>query len=74
MRTVLTLLIGTLWRVGRSRRDLVLENLPLRHQLGMCDRRPRVTNADPMLWAQVLRRWSGWRGPTASRPHGPTAP
>ena len=61
MRTVITLLIGTIRRVGRSRRDLMIENLALRHQLAMCGRRPRISNADRVLWAQVLRRWSGWR-------------
>ena len=47
--------------MGRSRRDLLLENLALRHQLAMCERRPRVRNPDRLLWAQVLRRWPGWR-------------
>ena len=61
MRTVLTLRLGTVRRLGRSRRDLLLENLALRHQLAMCERRPWVRNPDRLLWAQVLRRWPGWR-------------
>ncbi len=60
MRPALTLLTGTIRRAGRSRRDLVRESLALRHPLAMCDRRPRVTNADRLLWAQRRRRWSGW--------------
>ena len=62
MRTVLSLFLGFVGRFGRSRRDLLLENLALRHQLVMCERHPRVTNADRVLWAHVLGRWSGWRG------------
>ena len=62
MRESLILLLETIRGVGRSRRDLMLENLALRHQLTMCDRRPRMTNADRTLWTLVLRRRSGWRG------------
>ena len=61
MRFLLGLLLLVCRSVGRSRRDLVLENLALRHQLAMCSRRPRVRNADRALWAQLLRRWPGWR-------------
>ena len=46
---------------GPSRQDLLLENFALRHQLAMCQRRPRVTAVDRLLWAQLLHRWSGWR-------------
>ncbi len=61
MRVVLRLLLLACRSAGRSRRDLVLENLALRHQLAMCGRRPRVSNADRALWAHLLRRWPGWR-------------
>ena len=61
MRTVLAVLLGVLARLGRSRRDLLLENLAVRHQLAMCAQRPRVTNSDRVLWGHLLRRWSGWR-------------
>jgi len=27
----------------------------------MCERRPRVTELDRVIWAHFLRRWSGWR-------------
>ena len=61
MRVVLGLLLLACRSAGRARRDLVLENLALRHQLAMCSRRPRVRNADRALWAQLLRRWGEWR-------------
>ena len=61
MRVGLILLLGTIRGFGRSRRDLMLENLALRHQLVMCNRRPRVTNTDRMFWTLVLHRWSGWQ-------------
>ena len=51
MRTVLTLLLGPVRRLGRSRRDLLLENLALRHHLAMGERRPWVRNPDRLLWA-----------------------
>jgi hypothetical protein len=60
MRRALRLVLATIRSAARSRRDLTLENLALRHQLAMCSRRPRVRNADRALWAQLLRRWSGW--------------
>lgn len=56
MRTVLAVRLGLVARLGRSRRDLLLEDLALRHQLAMCERRPRVTNADRVLWAHLVRR------------------
>ncbi len=40
MPTALSLFLGLIGRLGRSRRDLLLENLALRHQLTMCERRP----------------------------------
>ena len=61
MRTVLTLLLGTVRRLGRSRRDLLLESLALRHGLATGERRPRVRNPVRHVSAQVLRRWPGWR-------------
>ena len=61
MRTVLALFVGLLARCGRSRQDLLLENFALRHQLAMCERRPHVRGIDRLLWAHLLRRWSGWR-------------
>ncbi len=49
----------------RSRADLQLENLALRHQIGVLQRsarkRPRLTSADRFLWAFLSRIWRDWR-------------
>jgi putative transposase len=48
----------------RTRRELAIEILVLRHQLGVLKRsvtRPRLTNADRGLWVLLPRRWPGWR-------------
>jgi putative transposase len=48
----------------RTRRQLAVEILALRHQLGVLKRstkRPRLTNADRGLWVLLSRRWPGWR-------------
>jgi putative transposase len=47
----------------KSRRELAMEILALRHQLGVLKRsvkRPRLTNADRGLWVLLSRRWSSW--------------
>ena len=49
---------------GRARQDVILENLVLRHQLGVLERpgrRPALGNADRRLWSLLAREWSGWR-------------
>ena len=63
MRTVLSLLLGTVRRMGRARRDVLLENVALRHQLAKCERRPRVeepgsplVGPGPAALAGVARR------------------
>src|SRR6267154_4776234 len=48
----------------RSRATLHLENLALRHQLGVLRRsvkRPKLTSADRLLWAWLYRVWNDWR-------------
>lgn len=49
----------------KSRRELVLENLALRHQLGVALRtnpHPRIHRSDRILWVTVSRLWAGdWR-------------
>ncbi len=50
---------------GRDRRDLVLENLALRHQLAIYERsqrRPACKVNDRRFWSTLTRGWSGWRG------------
>jgi hypothetical protein len=47
----------------RTRRQLVIEILALRHQLGVLKRsvkRTRLTDADRGLWVLLSRRWAGW--------------
>jgi hypothetical protein len=49
----------------RSRAVLELENLALRHQIGVLQRsarkRPKLTPVDRLLWVWLSRIWSGWR-------------
>ena len=50
----------------RTKRELALENLALRHQIGVLtrahgDRRPRFGNCDRALWVVLARRWEAWR-------------
>jgi putative transposase len=47
----------------RSRRELALENLALRQQLAIVQRktkRPRLTNADRAFWVALSRLWPDW--------------
>lgn len=51
-------------RCFRSRRDLLLENLALRHQLTVLKRRypqPRVCASDKLFWVALRRLWPGWK-------------
>jgi putative transposase len=48
----------------KSRSSLQLENLALRHQLGVLRRsvkRPKLNSADRLLWAWLCEVWSDWR-------------
>src|SRR5215472_8309734 len=48
----------------KSRATLQLENLALRHQLGVLRRsvkRPKLTSADRLLWSWLCEVWSDWR-------------
>ena len=61
----LRLLVAALFASVRARRDLVLENLALRHQLAVYTRgrrRPRLRCHDRRFWSLLARGWSGWRG------------
>jgi putative transposase len=48
-----------------SRRQLILENLALRHQLSVLQasshRRLQLTNLDRALWTMLRHRWSEWK-------------
>lgn len=64
MPELLLLLIAVIHMALRSRRDLVLENLLLRHQLAVARRpkpRPRLKTRDKLLWLLGRRFCSDWR-------------
>jgi hypothetical protein len=60
----ITLLFTTLFSIFRSRVALQLENLALRHQIGVLQRsarkRPKLTSADRLLWIFLSRFWRDW--------------
>jgi putative transposase len=61
---VFTALLASLSGVFRSRAALQLENLALRHQIGVLQRsvkRPKLTSADRLLWAWLCSVWHDWR-------------
>jgi transposase InsO family protein len=65
----LTTLLATLSSIFRSRAALGLENLALRHQIGVLQRsarkRPKLTSADRLLWLCLSRLWCDWRSALA---------
>src|SRR6516162_7127156 len=65
----LTTLFVTLSSIFRSRAALELENLALRHQIGILQRsarkRPTLTSWDRLLWVWFSRIWSEWRSALA---------
>ena len=65
----LTTFFATLSSIFHSRAGLQLENLALRHQIGVLQRsarnRPKLTPVDRLLWVWLSRIWSGWRSALA---------
>jgi len=65
MLPVLVLIIRSVLAALGSRRELMLENLALRHQLQVVLRtnpRPRLRPSDRVLWVWLQRMWpDGWR-------------
>jgi len=61
----LTTFFTTLSSIFRSRAILQLENLALRHQIGVLQRsaskRPKLTRGDRLLWVWLSRIWRDWR-------------
>jgi putative transposase len=58
------LFLGTLVRILRARRSLLLENLAVRQQLAVRKRRhprPRSDLLDRLFWVAVRRFWLGWQ-------------
>ena len=61
---VLRVLLRLLRLTGRSRQDLILENLALRHQIAVLERtarRPALRDRDRRLWSLLAQEWIGWR-------------
>ena len=69
MLIALTTLLATLSSIFRSRAAIELENLALRHQIGVLQRsarkRPKLTSRDRLLWICLSRLWSDWRSALA---------
>ena len=60
------LLLGSLRRTLRPRSALLLENLALRQQLAVYQRRgarPRLRAGDRRFWSLLARTWPDWRSP-----------
>ena len=69
MLIFLATLLATLPSILRSRAVLELENLALRHQIGVLQRsarkRPKLILLDRLLWAWLSRVWRDWRSALA---------
>ena len=65
MPTSLLALLIILRSLIRSRIGLQLENLALRHQIGVLQRslktRPKITTMDRLFWTSLSRIWRDWR-------------
>src|SRR5207249_3904939 len=69
MLIFLTTLLASLASIFRSRASLGLENLALRHQIGVLQKsagkRPKLTSGDRLLWIFLSRLWRDWRSALA---------
>jgi len=64
MLALLLSLFRLVWLFGKGHRDVVLENLALRQQLSIYQRkqkRPRLTRGDRWFWMTVSVMWKNWR-------------
>src|ERR1700726_245657 len=65
MPILLVALLRALRSIFRSRAGLQLENLALRHQIGVLHRsvrnRPKLRCGDRFLWVSLSRIWHDWR-------------
>jgi putative transposase len=65
MFRLLRLLVGLLCRCFRSRKDLLLENLALRQQLSVFQRRKqrlKLAAFDRLFWIGMNKIWTKWKG------------
>jgi putative transposase len=69
MLIFLTTLLASLAAIFRSRASLGLENLALRHPIGVLHRsaakRSKWTSGDRLLWICLSRLWRDWRSALA---------
>ena len=69
MLNFIATLLATLSSIWRSRAALGLENLALRHQIGILQRSarkgPKLILLDRRLWVWLSRVWSDWRSALA---------
>jgi putative transposase len=64
MLPLLYVLLATARSSLKAQRELALENLALRQQLAILQRktkRPRLTNADRAFWVALSRLWPDWQ-------------
>src|SRR6202171_227659 len=65
----LTTFLATLSLIFRSRAAVELENLALRHQIGVLQsaerKPPKLTSGDRLLWICLSRLWRDWRSALA---------
>ena len=59
------MMLGMASLLVKSRAALQLENVALRHQIGVLQRSAKkrlpLTNADRLLWIALFRIWPEWR-------------
>ena len=69
MLILLTSLLATLTSIFRSRAALQLENLALRHQIGVLQRsaakRPKLAQGGRLFWIALSHLWRDWRSALA---------
>jgi transposase InsO family protein len=64
MFSLVSIVLSALCSGLKSRRQLMLENLALRHQLTVLKRsvpKPKLSNSDRLLWVLLQRCWSDWQ-------------
>lgn len=64
MIRLLGVLLGSAAAALKTRRNLALENLALRHQLSVLHTatpRPSLTDLDRLFWTVLRRRWCDWK-------------
>ena len=66
MFTVFVSLVGAALSYFKTQQNLAVENLALRHQIGILKRtlgkrRVRFKPSDRRLWVMLFRLWSGWQ-------------